>query len=63
LRRVEVKNWKLEPEEQDGLKKVFEIETYEGVFKDSQGNTYDLRPHETCPSLNNFSRMEKINLQ
>lgn len=63
LRKVEVKNWKLEPEELDGLKKVFELETFEGVFKDSQGNTYDLRPMDTCPSLNNFNRMGVSRLQ
>ena len=59
LRRVEIKNWKLEQEEQDGLRKVFELETFPGVFKDSIGKQYDLRPMESCPSLNNFSKMEK----
>ena len=63
LRKVEIKNWKLEPEEENGLKKVFELETFSGVFKDSQGVTYDLRPRDTLPSLNNFSRMDKIKLQ
>lgn len=63
LRRVEVARWKLEPEEDDqGFKKVFELETFIGVFKDSQGQTYDLRPKDTCPSLNNFTRMEKPKL-
>jgi hypothetical protein len=32
---VELKNWKMEPEEKDGLKKVFELETFSGYFKDS----------------------------
>jgi len=62
LRRVELKNWKMEPDEKDGLKKVFELETFTGYFKDSLGNSYDLRPKETCPSLNNFERMDKAQL-
>ena len=59
LRRVEPKNWKMEPEEKDGLRKVLELEAFEGRFKDSQGKNYDLRPRESCPSLNNFERMDK----
>ena len=35
LRRVELKNWKQEPEEVDGLHKVFELDTFAGYFKDS----------------------------
>lgn len=37
LRKVEIKHWKMEVEELDGLKKVFELETFPGVFKDSLG--------------------------
>ena len=36
---------------------------FPGMFKDAAGNTYDLRPMETCPSLNNFTRMDKTKLQ
>jgi hypothetical protein len=46
-----------------GFRKVYEIESYAGVFKDSDNKSYDLRPLESCPSLNNFSRMEKRALQ
>ena len=36
LRRVEASRWKIEPEEdQNGFKKVFELETFKGIFKDS----------------------------
>jgi hypothetical protein len=62
LRRVEIKNWKLEPEEVNGLHKVFELESYPGEFKDSQNRTYNMRPMETCPSLNNFQRMDRLRL-
>ena len=59
LRRVDPKDWKREPEERDGLRKVIELESFTGYFKDSQGRNYDLRPKETCPSLNNFERMDR----
>ena len=36
------------------LKKVHPIEYFEGIFRDSDGNSYDLRPRETMPSLTNF---------
>lgn len=63
LRRVDAKDWKREPEERDGLRKVLELDSYTGYFKDSQGKSYDLRPKESCPSLNNFERMETRKLQ
>lgn len=63
LRRVDQKDWKREPEERGGLKKVIELDSFPGYFKDSQGNNYDLRPKESCPSLNNFERMDRQQLQ
>jgi hypothetical protein len=60
---VDPKDWKREPEERDGLRKVLELDSYPGYFKDSQGNNYDLRPRESCPSLNNFERMDRAKLQ
>jgi len=51
-RRVDISRWKMEPEvDQNGLRKVFEMEWFQGVFKDSQNNTIDVRPSDTCPSL------------
>jgi hypothetical protein len=44
LRRVEIKTWKSEPEEIDGLRKVYELPTFPGQYKDSPGKTYDMRP-------------------
>ena len=63
LRKVDAKGWKLEPEEVDGLVKVYELETFPGYFKDSRGRTYDLRPAEGKPTLNNFLRMDLHRLQ
>ena len=62
LRMVEIKQWKMEQDEVDGLRKVFELDNFPGVFKDSLGKSYDLRPMETCPSLNNFLKMERVKL-
>ena len=58
LRKVDAKSWKIEPEEVDGLAKVYELDTFPGYFKDSKGRTYDLRPLEGKPTLNNFLRMD-----
>lgn len=46
LRRVEAgQRFKAEPEVDDqGLRKVYEIDNYAGKFKDSKGVTYNLRP-------------------
>jgi len=64
LRKVDVVRWKMEPEEDElGYKKVYELETFKGVFKDVTGHTYDMRPRESCPSVNNFLKMDKPKLQ
>ena len=64
LRQVPLSHWKMEQDvDQNGLKKVFELEVFPGVFKDANGATYDLRPMDSCPSLNNFTRMERRRLQ
>jgi hypothetical protein len=44
-------------EESKGLKKVFQIESYEGVYKDAEGNIHDLRPQDSMPCLLNFQKM------
>lgn len=64
FRKVDFARFKAEPELDDkNFKKVYEIEHFEGRYRDSAGVTYDLRPMESCPSLSNFSRMEKDALQ
>lgn len=62
MRRVEFSKFKSEPDLVDGKLKVYEIEGYSGKFKDASGKTYDLRPMESCPSISNFSRMDKADL-
>jgi len=57
LRLVDQARFQIEPEEdKEGLKKVYEVECYPGVFSDSKGILYDLRPYDCCPSLNNLMK-------
>ena len=44
------------------LKKVYLFKHYPGVFEDSKGQMYDLRPYETCPNIRNFSKIHPIKL-
>ena len=59
LRQVEVKNWKLEPDEKNGKLKCFEMKGYQGVFRDSNGMLHDLRPIENRPSYSNMMKKEE----
>ena len=58
MRQVDPTEFRTAPEF-DGitkLKKVYPIDYFEGIFRDNDGNTYDLRPRESMPSLTNFQR-------
>jgi len=59
LRAFDLEKFKLVPEfdPRTGHKKVHPVECYPGVYRDLQGNMYDVRPKETAPSLVNFQRM------
>ena len=63
LRLVPSAQFKSDPDIVDGLRKVYEVDCFAGRFKDAQGRIYDLRPLETCPSLNNFKRKDRGELQ
>ena len=56
LRAIDVDSFRNAPEfdPKTGHKKVYPLECYEGIYRDLQGNMYDLRPRETAPSLINF---------
>lgn len=50
LRRIDFKYWRIERDvDERGYKKVYEIPSYPGVFKNAQGENVDLRPRENCP--------------
>lgn len=59
LRAIDPEQFRAVPEfcPQTGFKKVHPVECFEGIYKDLQGNMYDVRPKETAPSLRNFQRM------
>ena len=40
-----------------------ENEYYQGIYSDSAGKVYDLRPQDSMPSLSNFQKMEMKQLQ
>jgi len=56
LRKVDLLVWKLVPEEENGLKKVFEISGYPGLFKNEAGDLFDVRPRDSCPSHDNLMK-------
>jgi len=50
LRKIDFKYWRIERDvDERGYKKVYEIPSYPGVFKNAQGENVDLRPRENCP--------------
>ena len=63
FRVIETSQFKAAPEVKGGLKKVMENEYYKGIYADSAGKVYDLRPQDTMPSLSNFQKMEMKKLQ
>jgi len=40
--------------DEKGVKRVYEVPSYPGVFKDAKGEIIDLRPKENCPSYDNL---------
>lgn len=65
LRNVEIDQFRMEPEfdPRTGFKKLHKVECFEGIYRDLQGNMYDLRPKESAPSLVNFQKMNIDNLR
>ncbi|CAI2371138.1 unnamed protein product [Moneuplotes crassus] len=65
LRLVQKEYW-METPDYNGKdikeKKVFEDPHNRGIFEDSEGLLYDLRPHENCPSISNFAKTDSIKL-
>ncbi|CAD8155169.1 unnamed protein product [Paramecium pentaurelia] len=63
LRKVDLSVFKRESEINDqGLRKVYEVNGYKGVFRTSAGDTLDLRPREGCPSYEQISKINSKNL-
>ena len=64
LRAVDVDTFRSAPEFDllTGFKKVHAVECYVGIYRDLEGNMYDLRPKESAPSLRNLQRMPLTHL-
>ena len=64
LRAVDVDTFRSAPEFDPltGFKKVHAVECYVGIYRDLEGNMYDLRPKESAPSLRNLQRMSLTHL-
>mmetsp|Transcript_35331 Transcript_35331/g.89842 ORF Transcript_35331/g.89842 Transcript_35331/m.89842 type:complete len:296 (-) Transcript_35331:161-1048(-) len=63
FRKVTIQEWEWLPEEDDkGRKKVYELSQFRGVFRNSAGDTIDLRPQESCPCLSNFMKKDMATL-
>jgi len=63
LRKVDQRYWRIEPEiDATGFRKVYEVPSFPGVFRTSKGETIDLRPHDTCPSYENFKKKSILEL-
>lgn len=63
LKKVVQASWSIEPNiSQEGFKKVQEIEGYSGVFRDSEGKLYDLRPKENIPTRENLRKKSREEL-
>lgn len=63
LRAVDRVNFKSEPQLHKNLNKAYELECYPGIFKDSEGKSYDMRPDEGKPSIQAFQKKTVEELQ
>jgi hypothetical protein len=61
-REVQVHEWEAVEDVVDGLRKVYAIGHYPGLFRNIEGEIVDCRPQESCPSYNNMARKDKKEL-
>jgi len=55
LRRVSIQEWEWVPDiDKEGRGKVYELSQFKGIFRKSDNEKVDLRPHDLCPSFNNL---------
>mmetsp|Transcript_37651 Transcript_37651/g.97367 ORF Transcript_37651/g.97367 Transcript_37651/m.97367 type:complete len:291 (-) Transcript_37651:144-1016(-) len=63
LIKVAVEEWEWLPDvNAEGLKKVYMLAQFRGVYRNTQGELIDLRPKETCPCYSNFMKKDLIDL-
>jgi hypothetical protein len=63
LKQIEKSEWKIEPNiDEKGFKKSIELDGYKFVYIDYIGKIHDLRPRDSIPSFNNFSKKSEKEL-
>lgn len=59
LRRVKIEEWEWVPEvDAKGLRKVYGLTQYRGLYRSSTGELVDVRPQATCPCFTNFMKKD-----
>eukprot|EP01017_Pseudomicrothorax_dubius_P003342 TRINITY_DN10458_c0_g1_i1.p1 TRINITY_DN10458_c0_g1~~TRINITY_DN10458_c0_g1_i1.p1 ORF type:complete len:320 (-),score=50.92 TRINITY_DN10458_c0_g1_i1:84-1043(-) len=59
LRKLDAVAFKHEPiYDHEGYEKVIELSAYRGLFKNVKGEIFDLRPQDSCPSINNLMKKD-----
>lgn len=62
-KKVRIEEWEWLPEVDDkGLKKVYELSQFRGVYRKANGELLDLRPQETCPCYANLIKWDMAKL-
>mmetsp|Transcript_136165 Transcript_136165/g.434797 ORF Transcript_136165/g.434797 Transcript_136165/m.434797 type:complete len:156 (-) Transcript_136165:88-555(-) len=63
LRKVTIEQWEWLPEQDaKGYSKVYELSQFRGVYRNSAGESIDLRPKDRCPCQTNFRKKDLATL-
>jgi len=62
-REVPIARWEEEEEKDRGLRKVYQLGQFPGIFRDSKHTHLDFRPREGCPSYNNLITKDENELK
>lgn len=62
-REVPIARWEEEEEKDCGLRKVYQLIQFPGIFRDSKHTHLDFRPREGCPSYNNLITKDENELK
>lgn len=59
LRKVTIQAWEWVPEfDAKGLRKVYGLAQYRGLYRSATGELVDVRPQATCPCFTNFMKKD-----
>lgn len=58
-----IKDWQIAKDtDENGLKKVYQLGNFPGIFRDSTNKMLDMRPKDTCPCYANLQRQSMSDL-